>query len=269
LEEVTYKLHQGHLDFNETKSLTNFDVQFVQEYDSSTLRQDVQGPNSAVVISANKLVGFGKSATQEEIYVGVTPESCPAVLFTPTLTDDTVLVISGARSTLHVMGQRRNISWTRLPIPDGQKSYSEWASGWKGGTMLFMDALELDMAIDTSGDLADLKPHNLERDLRKAFVGFSSLSFRTILTGPWGCGAFGGDPAVKATILWMAASLAGVPTLKILLDPSHCEIGEKLQSFIQAARAMTTGQLKALLNHVPRSRRKGEILDWLIDQIGK
>jgi poly(ADP-ribose) glycohydrolase len=135
--------------------------------------------------------------------------------------------------------------------------------------MLFMDALELDMAIDTSGDLADLKPHNLERDLRKAYVGFSSLSFRTIITGPWGCGAFGGDPAVKAIILWMAASLAGVPTLKILLDPSHREIGEKLPCLIQAARVETTGQLRVLLGHVPGSKRMVEILDWLIGQVGK
>ncbi|VDI64122.1 Hypothetical predicted protein, partial [Mytilus galloprovincialis] len=34
---------------------------------------------------------------------------------------------------------------------------------------------------------------------------------RPIATGNWGCGAFGGDPQLKAMLQWMAASYAGVP----------------------------------------------------------
>ena len=34
---------------------------------------------------------------------------------------------------------------------------------------------------------------------------------RPIATGNWGCGAFCGDPQLKAMLQWMAASYAGVP----------------------------------------------------------
>lgn len=63
-----------------------------------------QGANAGVVVSANKEIGFGQSVTQEEIYVGNCPEACPAVLFTPTLGDDHVLVVEGARPMLEITG---------------------------------------------------------------------------------------------------------------------------------------------------------------------
>ena len=65
----------------------------------------------------------------------------------------------------------------------------------------------------------------IERELNKAYVGFlgardgaldgeptgavAAASLPPIVTGNWGCGAFGGDLQLKAMIQWMAASLAG------------------------------------------------------------
>jgi poly(ADP-ribose) glycohydrolase len=37
-----------------------------------------------------------------------------------------------------------------------------------------------------------------ERDLNKAFIGFSHDGTKEIATGNWGCGAFGGDLHLKA-----------------------------------------------------------------------
>ncbi|KIE00657.1 acriflavine sensitivity control protein acr-2, partial [Metarhizium majus ARSEF 297] len=50
----------------------------------STLQQELacQGSNGAVAASANKDIGFGHLATQEEIYVGSCAEACPTVLVT-------------------------------------------------------------------------------------------------------------------------------------------------------------------------------------------
>ena len=69
----------------------------------------------------------------------------------------------------------------------------------------------------------------IERELNKAYVGFlgtldgardgardgeptgavAVAPLPPIVTGNWGCGAFGGDLQLKAMIQWMAASLAG------------------------------------------------------------
>eukprot|EP00997_Jenningsia_sp_PLL12_P009822 NODE_6871_length_485_cov_33.112385_g6076_i0.p2 GENE.NODE_6871_length_485_cov_33.112385_g6076_i0~~NODE_6871_length_485_cov_33.112385_g6076_i0.p2 ORF type:complete len:144 (+),score=47.81 NODE_6871_length_485_cov_33.112385_g6076_i0:26-433(+) len=50
----------------------------------------------------------------------------------------------------------------------------------------------------------------MERELNKALVGFEgSDTPRSIATGNWGCGAFGGDPMLKACLQWMAATQAG------------------------------------------------------------
>ncbi|KAG7292847.1 hypothetical protein NEMBOFW57_002892 [Staphylotrichum longicolle] len=108
----------------------------------------------AAVVSANKYVGFGQSATQEEIHVGSSPEACPAVLLTPPLRDDQVLVVRGAQAMANITGQRRDIKVEGMPLPDGGQK------AWQERTMLFMDALELDMAEE--GDvLPDLLPRNM------------------------------------------------------------------------------------------------------------
>nr|GAT59127.1 predicted protein [Mycena chlorophos] len=62
--------------------------------------------------------------------------------------------------------------------------------------------------------IPDLLPGTVDRELRKAYTAFASsplaLAYEVIITGHWGCGAFGGNKHVKAAIQWCAASLAGV-----------------------------------------------------------
>ena len=48
----------------------------------------------------------------------------------------------------------------------------------------------------------------IEREMDKAFVGF--VGAESISTGGWGCGQFGGDPALKFAQQLLAASAAGV-----------------------------------------------------------
>ena len=54
----------------------------------------------------------------------------------------------------------------------------------------------------------------VQRELVKAYTAFSSPcrvsgpAYQAIATGNWGCGAFAGDPQLKAIVQWLAASLA-------------------------------------------------------------
>lgn len=51
----------------------------------------------------------------------------------------------------------------------------------------------------------------MNREILKAFCGFSfpKASIRKVITGNWGCGAFGGNLRLKFLIQWLACSAVG------------------------------------------------------------
>jgi poly(ADP-ribose) glycohydrolase len=239
--------------------LGEVEVVVVDRYDVSP--ESLGMPGGAAVVSANRYVGFGQSATQEEVHVGSSPEACPAVLLTPPLRDDQVLVARGAQAMANITGQRRDIKVEEMPMPDGGQK------AWQERTMLFMDALELDMA--EQGDvLPDLLPGNTEREIRKAYTAFSSGMFRQVWTGLWGCGAFCGDPGVKMLLLWLAASLTGT-RLVIACGTADRQFAEEFRSVATTAREVVrdTAGLRQLLDQAPVSLVRGQTLAWIMMQM--
>ncbi|KAJ4965510.1 hypothetical protein NE237_017359 [Protea cynaroides] len=89
-----------------------------------------------------------------------------------------------------------------------------------------------------------------------------------IVTGNWGCGAFGGDPELKTIIQWLAASQAFRPFIL------YCTFGEKtLQKIEQVTRWIvlhewTVGDLWNMLSEYSSQRLKGKIdtgfFTWLL-----
>ena len=257
---VEYALHTtsipGTVASQDESPLLNASALVLSEYSTEPQEFQYQGSQSAAVVSANKDIGFGQSATQEELYVGNCPEACPAVLVTPTLQGNQTLTITGARPMLRILGQRRNISWELLD------------SGLRrGGRMLFMDALEIDEIDEGDGMLPDLKPHNIDRELQKAYSAFSSWPSgdgATVWTGPWGCGAFNGDPGVKLCILWMAASVAG-KELRFLCDKSYEAFADSSNRFIESFdKGATVGDLRARLLSIPKETKRLQTLQLLM-----
>ncbi|KAL2264251.1 hypothetical protein VTK26DRAFT_9027 [Humicola hyalothermophila] len=238
-------------------SLSKVDVKIVERYD--LLPESLGIPAGAAVVSANRQIGFGQSATQEEVHVGSSPEACPAVLVTPPLEDDQVLVVRGAQAMVNITGQRRDIRIEDMPV-------TEDGEVWKQRTMLFMDALELDMA-EAWDSLPDLLPGNMDREIRKAYTALSSGGYREIRTGLWGCGAFCGDPGVKMLLVWLAASLAGT-TLVVVCDGTGQAFAEQFRRVADKARVLRdTTELHQMLMQAPRSLVKGETLAWFEEQL--
>jgi poly(ADP-ribose) glycohydrolase len=163
-------------------------------------------PSGACVISANSHIGFGRTASQEEMHVGCTPQSLPAKLFIPPLKDNEVMVLRGCEAVVELVGYGRTAELSAI-IPVGKKHSCSTR------TMLFMDALELD-GYDMSASTADLLPGNVDRELTKAYTAFASYPgcapYETVVTSHWGCRAFGGNREIKSIIQWSAASMAGV-----------------------------------------------------------
>ncbi|KAJ7249472.1 hypothetical protein C8J57DRAFT_1139514 [Mycena rebaudengoi] len=186
-------------------------------------------PSGACVISANSHIGFGRTASQEEMHVGCTPQSLPAKLFTSPLKDNEVMVLRGCEAVVELVGYGRTAELSAI-IPVGKKHRCNTR------TMLFMDALELD-GYDMSVSTPDLLPGNVDRELTKAYTAFASYPggapYETVVTGHWGCRAFGGDREIKSIIQWSAASVAGVH-LNFVCDKSD-SFASDFRSFISQA----------------------------------
>jgi poly(ADP-ribose) glycohydrolase len=252
---VSYELHQsGQTPLADAK-LGPVHINYLDVHTSDTHHPHIQGRGGAAAVSSNKVIGFGQSATQEEIFVGIAPEAHPVVLVAPHLTDDTVITVSGARAMVDVRGQRRNIEWNIRTMTNDSE----------GGRLVFMDALEMDMVERSSDkDLPDLYPENIDRELQKATHGFTSYNGDSIFTGLWGCGAFGGDPGVKLMILWLAAGVANVE-LHLMLGPGEHDLGRQLEKVAKACDGLTLNDVRGLLGRVPMELRKEGILRWIAE----
>lgn len=246
--------------------LSKIDTRKLKSHSTEFHNIEHSGNAGAVVVSANKDIGFGQSATQEELHAGAAPECCVSVLFTPQLKDEQALSIRSAQPIIQFTGQRRDISWKTYepPVP--------------GCRLLFMDALEIDLADlgspseDGNGDtnaslLPDLVEKNMERELTKAFAAFTSwppTADSTVITGLWGCGAFNGEPTVKLLLLWMAASLAK-RNMRVVFDEAEWEFRSSFEKLIARPSLKSVADVMCLLRSVPKSTPRLDVMQWLDD----
>lgn len=127
---------------------------------------------------ANENVGFGTTGTQEELLLGVSPESCPIVLFNETLSPRDVILIQGMKRHSNFKGYGYSAKYTGIPT-------CKWC--WQNRKILAMDAY-----CHIGGVQVQLESANLKRELNKAYCGFSMVPDAIVDSGHWGCGAFGG-----------------------------------------------------------------------------
>lgn len=149
---------------------------------------------------ANEHIGFGISGTQEEVLFGSFIELCPAMIFCcDAMKDNEAIIIENAIKYASYEGYGFNLKY----CSDGFDVQSH-----KSFNIIAIDALDFSGDYATSLQL-QLNPSNLERELRKLIVGFSSINNDSIDTGHWGCGAFGGNKYLKVLLQMIAASVTG------------------------------------------------------------
>lgn len=156
---------------------------------------------------ANRYVGGGVTSlglVQEEIRFIINAELIASRLFTEELDPNECLIIIGAEQYSEYTGYSETYKWDR--VHEDQAPRDSWQR--RTTEIVAIDACHFRHYLD------QFTPDKINRELNKAYCGFfregiEPKNLSAVATGNWGCGAFGGDPRLKALIQLLAASETG------------------------------------------------------------
>ncbi|XP_067857418.1 poly(ADP-ribose) glycohydrolase-like [Heptranchias perlo] len=204
-----------------------------------------QGGDMLQVDFAAAMVGggvLGSGLVQEEIRFLINTELIVARLFTEKLEANECLVITGAQRYSEYTGYSDSYRWQRSYIEETPRD--SWLR--RCTEIVAIDAVNFRNPLD------QYEAYFLERELKKAFCGFSHrvLPDRqplTVATGNWGCGVYKGDVKLKALIQIMAAAQAQKDVVYFTFgDSALMKSIHEMHQFLQQ-KDFTVGRLYNLL----------------------
>lgn len=179
---------------------------------------------------ANRYLGGGVlsgGCVQEEIRFAVSPELLFGLLVSPRMRAEEAIVLRGTERFARTDGYGGSLRYGG-PLAD---PCARAADGTPDSELVAIDALDYRRRDTGSQHTAD----DVLRELNKARSGFArDPRALPVATGNWGCGVFGGDPALKAVIQWLAASAEGRAVHYLSFGDGR--VGD-LVAFARAARA--------------------------------
>ncbi|XP_077999725.1 poly(ADP-ribose) glycohydrolase-like [Glandiceps talaboti] len=182
---------------------------------------------------ANKYLGggvLGWGCVQEEIRFLICPEMIISRLFTEALDNNECLVMTGCERFSDYTGYANSFQWA------GDHKDKTQRDSWG---RLYTEVIAID-AIHFRNSADQYKPGMVKRETDKAYCGFygdglSAENLSAVATGNWGCGAFGGDPRLKALIQMMAASVAKRDLVYFTFDdPKLADDIHNIHTFIKS-----------------------------------
>ncbi|ELR17423.1 poly(adpribose) glycohydrolase, putative [Acanthamoeba castellanii str. Neff] len=217
---------------------------------------------------ANKMVGggvLGYGCIQEEIRFMINTELIASLLFTARLQDNECLLITGAERYSKYTGYAKTFRYAG----DYEDQTPRDELGRRRTQVIAMDALFFGSY--SIGRLAQYRLENIERELNKCYVTFSTpsippLDTTPVATGNWGCGAFGGFHDVKAIIQLMAAAVAGRPLRYFTFgEPGLANALKEVYAFLREKRVTVSALWEVLCDvsgevtaYLDRSQGEGE-----------
>ncbi|XP_070545478.1 poly(ADP-ribose) glycohydrolase-like isoform X2 [Ptychodera flava] len=218
---------------------------FTKLHVSSTGTIEDDGQGMLQVDFANKYIGggvLGWGCVQEEIRFMICPEMIISRLFTEVLDNNECLVMKGCERFSNYTGYSDSFRWAG-DFQD-KTPRDQWGR-------LQTEVVAID-AIHFRNSLNQFKIGMLKREFDKAYCGFYGdglppENLSSVATGNWGCGAFGGDPRLKALIQMMAASAAKRDLVYFTFnDPKLAEDIHNIHTFIKT-EGLTVGDVWAML----------------------
>ncbi|XP_075963233.1 poly(ADP-ribose) glycohydrolase isoform X2 [Anarhichas minor] len=182
---------------------------------------------------------LGSGLVQEEILFLMNPELIVSRLFTEKLADNECLIVTGSQQFSRYSGFGDSFEWAG---PHEEHLHrDEWARLKR--RILAIDAVHFKQSRDQYNMTA------VTRDLNKAFCGFKGRDHDEpdIATGKWGCGAFNGDPQLKAVIQLMAAARAKRGLAFFTFEDEELKLGLERTHHLLVTERTRVGKLYGLL----------------------
>ncbi|KAK2887892.1 poly(ADP-ribose) glycohydrolase isoform X2 [Channa argus] len=182
---------------------------------------------------------LGSGLLQEEILFLMNPELIVSRLFTERLADNECVLITGSQQFSCYSGFGDTFEWAG-PYRDNLER-DNWCRLKR--QIVAIDALHFRYRND------QYNKSKINRELNKAYCGFKGHGDNSpdIATGKWGCGAFNGDPELKALIQLMAAAKArrGLAFFTFRDENLKCDL-EKIYTLL-VRKGITVDKLYGLL----------------------
>lgn len=229
-------------------------------------------PDAAHTDFANECIGGGAlsgGCVQEEIMFACSPELAASLLFCAVMRPNEAIVITGAERFSSYTGYGRSLRFGGEFVDSRPRLGAAAAARGVDADSFATCVIAIDALPTPRGRLrSQYSREYIARELLKAAAGFGGggpewppARGGRIATGKWGCGAFGGEPQLKAVVQWLAASRAGRPLVFCVFD--GFELVGELQAAVAAAvarRATVGAVFAALMAYVEGARAEEDSL---------
>jgi len=200
---------------------------------------------------------------QEEILFLIKPECLVSLQLCAKMDPNESIVISGAEQFSRYEGYASSFKYAGPFIPDSPAIPMNHDLDCLDQHIIAIDAV-------VSFHCNQFSEEMILRDLQKAYAGFSSSAqslpevVEYIATGNWGCGAFGGNRALKFFEQLMAATAAGRGLDYYLFEAKNKEIEYQETFDALVSNHVTVGDLFQLVVALPfDSRVESKILSFV------